>query len=228
MYRSMLFLHWKQIRHALVLMIMASFGLPLLAVGGLGTPPGLDSASLEAYRFVAEFQTWLAAFPALAGLTGMALALSAWNWDHQVNHVYALSLPMTRWEYTLQKMLAGMTLALLPAAAMWLGAHLAIASISLPVGLQAYPNELAIRFLAAILVCYAALFAMAAGTVKTTLAVAGVFFGFVFFGAVANDVLAGYYAYFQRVHVVGAFIEWIFEGPGPFGVFAGSWTLIDV
>jgi hypothetical protein len=121
-----------------------------------------------------------------------------------------------------------MTLALLPAAALWLGAHLAIVSISLPVGLQAYPNELAVRFLAAILVSYAALFAMAAGTVKTTLAVAGVIFGFVFFGTVANDVLAGYYAYFERVHVVAAFIEWIFEGPGPFGVFTGSWTLIDV
>jgi hypothetical protein len=125
-------------------------------------------------------------------------------------------------------MLAGMTLALLPATAMWLGAHLAIASISLPVGLQAYPNELAVRFLAAIVVSYAALFAMAAGTIKTTLAVAGVIFGFIFFGTVANDVLAGYYAYFERVHVVAAFIEWIVEGPGPFGVFAGSWTLIDV
>lgn len=228
MYRSMLFLHWKQIRLAFVAMVVASFALPLLTVGGLGTPPGMDAASLDAYRFMGAFQGWLPFFPALAGTVGVTLALSAWNWDHQLNHVYALSLPMTRWEYTLQKLLAGATLAVVPAIGLWMGAHLAAASISLPEGLHAYPNELAVRFFFAILLSYAVLFAMAAGTTTTTIITVGAVFGVIFFGLIANDVLADYFDYFQRVNVVERALDWMLEGSGPFEVFTGSWSLIDV
>lgn len=228
MYRSMLFLHWKQIRHALVPLVMAAFGLPLLAVGGLGTPPGMEAASLEAYRFVNGFQEWLEFFPVLAIGIGATLALSAWNWDHQLNHVYALSLPMTRWEYTLQKLLAGATLALVPAFAMWLGSQLAAASVTLPQGLNAYPNELATRFFFAVVLSYAFCFALAAGTVRTTLVLFGIVFGFIFFGAMANDLLADHVGLFARVNVVELVLEWVVTAPGPFEVFTGSWSLIDV
>ncbi len=228
MYQSMLFLHWKQIRHVLVVLVVASFALPLMAVRGLGTIPGMDGAGLEAYRFVAEFQAWLPFFPILAASIGMTLALSAWNWDHQLNHVYALSLPVTRWEYTLRKMFAGATLALVPAVSLWLGSHIAVASLTLPEGLSAYPNELAFRFLVAILLAYAVLFAMAAGTVKTTAWIIGIVGGFIFFGSIANDVLAHYVFYFDRVHVVEEVARWVIEAPGPFEVFFGSWSLIDV
>lgn len=228
MYESMLFLHWKQIRHPLALMVVASFALPLMAVRGLGITPGMEGAEMEAYRFVSEFQIWLPFFPLLAGGIGMTLALSAWNWDHQLNHVYALSLPVTRWEYTLQKMLAGMTLAVLPAVGLWLGSHLAAASLALPQGLNAYPDELAVRFLFAILLSYALLFSMAAGTIKTTLWIVGVALGFVFFGSIMNDVLAPYVDFFSRHHVVETVGQWFTEAPGPFEVFTGSWSLIDV
>lgn len=228
MYKSMLFLHWKQVRHALVLLVMASFGLPLLTVTGLGTPPGTESASLEAYRFIEGFQDWLMFFPMLASGIGLTLALTAWNWDHQLNHVYALSLPMTRWEYTLQKLLAGLTLALLPAAGMWLGALLAAASLTLPEGLNAYPTELAVRFFFAILLAYALVFALAAGTVRTTLILFGILFGGLFFGAIAGDLLATRVEFFARVDVVEAVANWFAYAPGPFEVFNGSWSLIDV
>ena len=228
MYQSMLFLHWKQIRHALVLLVVASFALPLMAVRGLGSVPGMDGSGLEAYRFVAEFQAWLPFFPILAASIGVTLALSAWNWDHRHGHVYALSLPVTRWEYTLQKMLAGATLALLPALGLWLGNHVATLSVQLPEGLNAYPDELAVRFLFAILLSYAALFALAAGTMRTTIWVLGIFLGFVFFGSVLNDVLAQYIDVFSRVHMVEAVGRWVTEAPGPFEVFTGSWSLIDV
>jgi hypothetical protein len=228
MYQPMLFLHWKQIRMVLPLFIVASFALPLMAVEGLGTPPGMDAASLEAYRFVGAFQTWLPLFPILAGAIGSTLALSAWNWDHQLQHVYALSLPMTRWEYTIQKMLAGVTLALLPAVGMWVGAQLAAASIDLPEGLHAYPNELALRFFFAELLSYALLFAMAAGTIKTTLWVAGAALGFILFGSIANDLLGNYIDLFSRVNIVQEVFDWLIQAPGPFEVFSGSWSLIDV
>lgn len=228
MYKSMLFLHWKQIRHGIALAAVAAFSLPLLAVEGLGTPPGMESASLDAYRFVAGFESWLAFFPLLALAVGMTSALSAWNWDHQLKHVYALSLPMTRWEYTLHKLLAGMTLCLVPAAGLWIGANLAVSFIELPAGLNAYPNELAIRFLFATLLAYSVLFAMAAGTIKTTVWVVGSMIAFVTFGLIANDVLAESMIYFQRVNVVQTVIEWLATGPGPFEVFSGNWSLIDV
>ena len=228
MYQPMLFLHWKQIRLVLALFVVASFALPLLAIEGLGAPPGMDAASLEAYRLVMGFQAWLPTFPILAAAIGVTLALSAWNWDHQLNHVYPLSLPLTRWEYTMLKMGAGVTLAFLPVVAMWIGAHVAAASLVLPAGLHAYPNELTIRFLFAILVFYALFFAMAAGTIKTTLWVLGTFMGFIVFGLMANDLLANYFGFFLRVNIVEVVIGWMLDAPGPFQVITGSWSLIDV
>lgn len=228
MYKSMLFLHWKQIRHVLALLVIASFALPLMAVGGLGSTPGMEGAGLEAYRFIAGFEAWLPFFPILAGSIGVVLGLSAWNWDHQLDHVYALSLPVTRWDYTLQKMLAGATLAFLPAVGLWLGSHLAAASIDLPEGLRAYPDELAVRFFFAILLLYSLLFAMAAGTIRTTLWIIGIALGFIFFGSMVNDLLAPHVDFFARVHVVEAVGQWMVDAPGPFQVFTGSWSLIDV
>jgi hypothetical protein len=228
MYTSMLFLHWKQIRVPLLLAVVAAFALPLLAIDGLGTPPGMDVASMDAYRVVTSVQAWQTYFPLLAFAVGVIMALSAWNWDHQGRHVYALSLPMTRWEYSLHKMLAGMTLCALPAAGLWLGAHVAVASIDLPVGLNAYPDELAGRFLFAMLLAYSVLFAMAAGTIRTTLWLVGGVIGFVVIGTIGNDVLGAYFVYFQQMHVVQSVFEWVMSGPGPFEVFSGNWSLIDV
>ena len=121
MYRPMLYLHWKQVRWGLLPFAFAAYALPLLAVQGLGTAPGMEATTLEAYRIVGGFQVWLPVFPLLAAAVGMTLALSAWNWDHQLKHVYALSLPISRWRYAALKMGAGATLALVPTAALWFG-----------------------------------------------------------------------------------------------------------
>jgi hypothetical protein len=228
MYQPMLFLHWKQIRMALVPFIIASFGLPLMAIQGLGTPPGSLATTLEAYRVVDGFEAWLPFFPLLAAAIGATLALSAWNWDHQLGHVYALSLPVTRTEYTLLKMGAGAVLALLPAAGMWLGAHMAAASITLPEGLNAYPNQLAWRFFLAVLLTYGLFFSLAAGTVKTTLWILTGIVSFVVLGLTGTELLAPSVDFFARTNVVETVIEWLAHAPGPFEVITGSWTLIDV
>lgn len=228
MYRSMLFLHWKQIRHGLVLMAMASFALPLMAVNGLGAPANLGGSGFQAYGLVSQIESFLPFFPVLAGLVGITLGLSAWNWDHQLKHVYPLSLPLTRWEYTLGKMLAGVTLSLVPVLGMWLGAHLAVASIALPPGLNAYPNALAVRFFFAVLLSYSLAFAIAAGTVRTAVTLGAVVFGFIVFGSIANDLLEPRFDLFTRVHIVETVLIWALEAPGPFEVFAGNWSLIDV
>jgi hypothetical protein len=228
MYRSMLFLHWKQINIPLIPLILAAYALPLLSVQGLGTPPGMDSSTLEAYRIVAGAQIWLPVFPLLAAVIGVTLALSAWNWDHQLGHVHALSLPVPRWRYALLKMGAGATLALLPAAGLWMGAHVATSFVDLPTGLNAYPNQLALRFLAATLVAYGLLFAMAAGTVKTTVWIISVVIGFFILGNVVTDFLVGYFPVLYRTNLLELALEALIRAPGPLQVFTGNWMLIDV
>ena len=228
MYQPMLFVHWKQVRAGLIPFILAAFALPLLMVQGLGPTPGTGATSLEAYYLMNDFQLWLPFFPMLAGATGITLALSSWNWDHQTKHVYALSLPLPRWEYALLKMGAGALLAMLPVAAMWFGAHLAAASIALPEGLNAYPNQLALRFGLATLISYSFLFAMAAGTIRTTIWIVSGIIAFVILGNLANEFLANYYEFFQRTNIVLAVFEWLADSPGPAEVFTGNWSLIDV
>jgi len=228
MYQPMLFIHWKQTRLVLVPFVIAAFGLPLMVVQGLGALRGTGEASMEAYRIVTEFEVWLPFFPALAAAIGLTLALSAWNWDHQLNHVYALSLPLARWEYAMLKMGAGVVLALIPATAMWLGAHLASASVTLPEGLHAYPNQLGLRFFLAILMSYALLFAMAAGTTKTTVWIVSSVIAFFIVGDLLNGALAFYFPFFESFNMVEATANWLIRAGGPFEVFTGNWTLIDV
>jgi len=226
MYQPMLFLHWKQIKVALVPFMIAAFGLPLVSVQGMGgiTTPGGPAA----YDYLVGAQLWVTAFPLLAGAIGITLALSAWNWDHQLNHVYALSLPVPRWRYATLKMGAGALLAALPAAAFWVGAHVAAASLTLPEGLHAYPNALALRFFLAELVCYAILFAMAAGTVRTTLVIVTTCLLLLFASGSLNGFLGREFELFQDVNVLQAFVDVLVGPHGPFEVFSGSWVLIDV
>jgi len=222
MYQPMLFVHWKQARLFLIPFVVAAFALPLLVVQGAG------GASGETYRVLGMYQAWLPFFPLLAGTTGAMLALTAWNWDHRFGHVYALSLPLARWQYTMLKMGAGLALALVPTAAMWLGAELASASVTLPEGLHAYPGLLTLRFFLAILITYALFFAMAAGNVKTTVWVlTGVLLALLM-GNVLNEVFALYFPVFQRFNMVEATVHWLTHTGGPFEVFTGNWTLIDV
>jgi hypothetical protein len=228
MYQPMLYLHWKQIRLALLPFVLAAFGLPLVAVAGLGAPPGASESPLNPYVLVGAGNVWLPAFPILAAAIGVVLALSAWNWDHRLGHVYALSLPLTRTEYALLKMGAGATLAFLPAVALWLGAHVAAAAVALPDGLHAYPNQLAIRFFLAILVAYSALFAMAAGTVKTSLWVVSGALAFLVLGTLTTDLLLFRSYLLTDGSLIATVLEWLIQARGPFELFTGNWSLIDV
>jgi hypothetical protein len=125
-------------------------------------------------------------------------------------------------------MSAGVVLALLPATALWLGGHVAAASIVLPEGLRAYPNELGVRFLMAILLSYGLFFALAAGTIKTTLRLATALVVIGVFATVGWDSLAPHVEIVASTNAVDVLMRWVIEAPGPFEVFTGSWALIDV
>jgi hypothetical protein len=215
MYHPMLFIHWKQARLPLLPFVVGAFGLPLLSIQGLGSvvDPGSFSYAMSAVTFLA-----LPLYPILAFLIGAGLALTAWNWDHQLNHVYALSLPLARWEYAMLKMGAGIALALVPTFALWTGAHVASLSVTLPEGLHAYPNQLTLRFFFAVLLSYALVFALAAGTVKTSLWVVS---------AAVLTLVVGVSA-LESMGLADVVLQRLWMAGGPFEVFTGNWTLIDV
>jgi hypothetical protein len=215
MYQPMLYIHWKQARLPLLPFVVAAFGLPLMSVQGLGSPFGELSL---ANGYSALMGLSLPLYPTLAFLTGAALALTGWNWDHQYNHVYALSLPLARWEYTMLKMGAGLVLALVPTFALWISAHIASSVIALPEGLRAYPNALTFRFFLAMLLSYSLVFAMAAGTVKTSV--------WVLSGVVAAFVIG--MAVFGSLGLDDVAIQYLWRAGGPLEVFTGTWALIDV
>jgi hypothetical protein len=228
MYNPMLFVHWKQVRLLLIPFVVAAFGLPLLAVQGFGWEgTGVDT-SFESYRLWASYQVWLEYFPMLAASVGALVALTAWNWDHRFGHVYALSLPVARWEYVMLKMGAGAALLLIPVGALWIGAQLASASVEIPEGLRAYPNQLAFRFLLASLISYSLFFAMGASTIRTTIWVVSSIFVFIVGGNLIGAALAYWIPSLEGANLVSAAVGWFVRAGGPFAVFTGSWTLIDV
>lgn len=100
--------------------------------------------------------------------------------------------------------------------------------MDLPAGLNAYPNQLALRFLAATLVAYGVLFAMAAGTVRTTVWIVSGVLGFFILGGVLTDFLVGFFPVFYRVNLAELALEALVRAPGPLRVFTGNWMLIDV
>lgn len=223
--QPMLLVHWKQARMLLIPFVVAAFGLPLLGVQGFG---GDVAVSMEAYQILANYQVWLPYFPLLAAAVGGVLALTAWNWDHQLGHVYALSLPVARWEYVTLKMGAGAALVLVPVAALWVGAHLAAASVTLPEGLRAYPNQLAFRFFVATMIAYALFFAMGAGTIRTTVWILSAAMAFVIGGGLLSMLLGELVPSLVNVNIVQEMIGLLLRAGGPFAVFTGNWALIDV
>jgi hypothetical protein len=228
MVQPMLLVHWKQARLPLIPFVVAAFGLPLLLVQGFGGTGMDQTVSLDAYRMLAAYQVWLPYFPLLAGSIGAVIALTAWHWDHRYGHVYALSLPVARWQYTMMKMGAGAALVLLPAAALWVGAQLASSSVTLPEGLRAYPNHLAFRFFLASLVSYSVFFALAAGTIRTTVWVVSAVLA-VFLGAGLIETALAYYGPgLEDTNLVLALTGWLLRARGPLAVFTGNWALIDV
>lgn len=230
MFRQLLFLHWKTVRFGLVPFLLASFGLPLLMVQGVMSE-GRDPAgsTVLAGRLMSHLFAWTPLFPLLATLVGVTVALSAWTSDHRGEHVYALTLPVSRWRYVGMKMGGGAVLLLLPFLACWFGCLLATSSLQIPEGFRAYPNAVAFRFLLASLILYALLFAMAAGTMRTALWFLGGFTVLAVLGGTVPDFLAD-----TMFHSLEgwSFLDWFVKAaltwPGPFEVLTGSWMLVDV
>jgi hypothetical protein len=226
MFQPILSLQWKSTRWGVLLLTPVCVGLPilLLRLAHQATQQPYSEPALDMIRFV---QILVPIFPMLAAVSGAAIALAVWNWDHRTNHIYALSLPLERWRYAMLKLSAGAVMLAIPVAGVFVGALLAVLFTPIPPGAHAYPIAFGMRFLLASLIIYTVTFAFAAGTMRTTLRIfVAVFLIFVF-----GSLLTGAVGDAFNVHIpsplellVDALTSW----PGPFSVFGGSWMLIDV
>ena len=231
MFLQILYTQWKSVRTGLIPMIIASFGLPLLAVQDLALPSDLPAnepiRALQAELIFESWQIWLPFFPVLAAILGIVLAMNAWSADHSAGHIYGLAMPLPRWKYVLWKMGAGTLLLLVPVTFLGAGSLVAVGSLDLAEGLHAYPLLFTQRFLMASLLAYGALFAMASGTTRTAVIVIStamsVIFGGEFLTYYASEMLPSFD--WQLFNWLGhVLVEW----PGPFEVYFGNWNLIDV
>ncbi len=224
---QILSIHWKATKWLLLPFIVAAFGLPLAAsrvAWGIGG--GADW--MAAGQILTLASGYASFFPMLAAVVGSMVALTAWNWDHQTGHVYALSLPISRPRYAALKFAAGLAILALPTVSMLVGGLVATGLMELPLGLQAYPVDLALRFFLASLLAYGLIFSMAAGRMRTALYVVGGFVALFVFGAGTIEFFQMSVPALQGVDVLGGVEQIIAGDRGVFSIFAGNWSLIDV
>jgi len=213
-----LFTQWKWSRLTLLPPVVAAFALPLLSVQGAGNP---QTTPWEARQLLNALQSWGVGYPVLATMIALFMAMTAWSADHRGRHVYALSLPIPRWHYALQRFGAGALLLGAVVIALWLGALFAAGTASIPAGLHAYPTALAVRFALALFLAYAVFFAITAGTTRTAgyvLAILG--------GLIVAQVLAA--AAGLDIRLIPFLGDRLILWPGPLEIFSGRWMLIDV
>ena len=218
MFRVILFTQWKWTRLLLLPIVIATFAMPVFSV------QAFSDASLSRWQVSSMLGTMQAMgliYMFLSALLGIGIAATAWSADTKGRHVYALSLPVPRWHYLLLRYAAGVVLLLVPAFSLWIGALLAVSSAPVPVGLNAYPTALAVRFLLASFVSYSVTFALSSVPNKLSL-IAATAVGVLLFALSTIDYLTG------TPKLMPGLFEWAIHWPGILEVFAGRWLLIDV
>jgi hypothetical protein len=223
---QMLFMHWKAIRFGMIPFVIAAFAIPLLLLQELGGPLEYSYAQTASLALYAQ-QNWVAFLPVLAGSVGVVLGLSAWHWDHKLNHIYSLSLPVSRARYALMKFGAGVIIALVPTTALLAGSFVAVNAYPIPTGLQGYPIQLAGHFLFATLVIYSLIFSMASGTVRTTVILGCLLVGVPIVSSIGLQYLAAVDPSFRSFDL-GYWLQRSLDDFGPFRILMGNWKLIDV
>jgi hypothetical protein len=211
---------WKGSAAAVALLAAAAFIVPLVAVQQAGFTAG-DRRTWDLVVMLSAVESAGALFPILAIILGLTLSVGAWSADHQADHVYALTLPIPRWHYVLLRFGAGLVLIVPVTLAVGLGCAVALGSVNVPPGLQAYGGAITLRFGLAALVSYALMFALAAGTKRTVALVVG-------FALAVTAVTFMLQSLGVGVNLVEVVVNAVFRRPGPLEVLAGPWMLIGV
>jgi len=217
MFGQVLYTQWKWARTELFLYVLGAFLVPTIIIR-IGFSY-VDTYSIRSVLGVGTFAGIF--FAALAMLCAFGLAWRPYILDAGLKHVGPLSLPISWGEFVKLRFLAGATLLLIPALAVWFGGLLATASVTVPPTLHAYPGGLAIRFYLASLVAYAAAFLLQYLAGKHAVRVAVIFLIVVAVVELSSQFF-GYGSVLEGAWNV--LTNW----PGPFSAFAARWMLIDV
>lgn len=217
MFAAILRTQWKWTRGFSLVAFVLGFAIPLMSLLALQS----GRIEIAANLIVRNMQQFGLFYALLAAASGLACAMFAWGHDHRGRHVYAMSLPLPRSQYTGMRFGAGALFLLLPVAGVLIGALVGIAAVNIPAGLHAYPIALTIRFLLACFVAYALFFAILASSTKASAYVLGTI------GAVVALV------FFLNALDIGKNLmmliaQGLFGDQGLLSVFTGRWMLIDV
>lgn len=107
----------------------------------------------------------------LAAMGGLLLGAGVWQSDVSAGHVYALTLPTPRWHYALLRYASGVIVVSGFAMAFWIGCLVATSIVTLPLGVQAYPSALTVRFALTALCTFSLVFTISALTSRTAVVV---------------------------------------------------------
>lgn len=219
MFAQMLKAQWTQSRLIVVTFAVLAFGAPLTTVVYGGALPTSGVAQVSQWLYMSR--TVGQVIPIVALALGVLLGMSVWSADHAGRHVYALSLPVARWQFVLLRFANGMTLLAVPVAGLGVGALIASAVIDLPSGVHAYPVQLTLRFALSATVMFGIFFAISIATKRAVLLTLGTI------GAVvlADVVLS---ALSLEPVVVSTMYRILTHWPGPLAILTGRWALFDV
>ena len=218
MFGQTLYVQWKWNRDFLAFYTLVAFAAPLVILWVALPRLGLSSA-----RELVQVGGLVGVVASVISVcAGMTIAWQGYGVDERAGHIYALSLPITRTRALVMRAAAALILLTVPATGVWVGSALAAGQVALPANLHSYAGSLAGRALLAAWLAHACMFALrySAGRrarfVLFTLIIAIGSLGF------ATEALPG-----ARGTILRA-AEFLTSNPGPFGVFFGRWTLIDV
>jgi hypothetical protein len=220
MYRQVLIAQWAASRQAVLTFVVLCFAAPLMAVYFGTSGAGADMGQVRGWLMGAERVGRV--LPILALFAGVLFGMAAWAPDHFGRHVYALSLPVPRWQFVLLRFAAGTTLLVAPVAALSLGAFMATLAVHLPTGIHAYPVQLTVRFALASLLCFSMFFSIAIATkraVLMTLSSIG--------GVLLADLLYSTFAE-NGFSITATLFTALTTWPGPLAILMGRWALFDV
>lgn len=219
MFAQVLKAQWLQARVIVILFLVVAFAVPLGSVyyGGDLRSMGSDDVS----TWLGMSKTVGQVIPIVALSLGVLLGMAVWAPDHAGRHVYALSLPIPRWQLVLLRFAAGLVLLALPVAGLGVGAVIASSAVHLPSGIHAYPLQLTMRFALSATVMFAVFFAISIGTKRAVVATLGVVGG-VLLADLLRTALGD-----QPVVVTWVFVA-LTTWPGPLAILMGRWALFDV
>lgn len=205
----------RRIGPLLIALTAMAAALPVLSVRVL-LGQGLAADSLLVLSGAASIAP---AFPLVAGFIGVAVALSAWQSDHEGGHVYALSLPIPRWHYALVRLASAFLLVVPTLVGFALSATIVAAAVELPPGLHSYPLSLVVRFCALTIVTFSLFFALASGSKKSS--------GWGLLVLLAVIILdVAYQSGSGRDY--SPLFNLLLGSHSPLSFFFGQWSLVDV